>query len=212
MWDNTDLIGPCLNGMRNSMNVQIWSFKEPNFLCVPGTHGSANLALFDQYIWDRYQFARFAGGNISRNTFILAAPGSLHDPVEFRSAEGAFSSKHNSVEVLQQHGVVFLACHNTIWELAEQLVRAEQNPDHLNIDGIAAELTNHLIPDVVLTRRVVATLVQLRQSKLVYSKCNDSWPSSEIKCNTCRFDLLELVRLASGDDCFRSEISTMMRN
>jgi hypothetical protein len=26
-WDNTDLAGPWLNGMRNSMNAQIWSFR-----------------------------------------------------------------------------------------------------------------------------------------------------------------------------------------
>jgi hypothetical protein len=26
-WDNTDLTGPWLNGMRNSMNAQIWSLQ-----------------------------------------------------------------------------------------------------------------------------------------------------------------------------------------
>src|SRR5262249_62279939 len=169
-WDNTDLAGPWLNGMRNSLNAQIWSFKESNFLCVAARNGPAHLALYDQDMWDKYQLARSAGGNISRNTSIVAPPASLHDPLEFQSAEGAFSSKSNSVVVLQRRGVVFLACHNAIWELAERLVRAEQNPDHLNIDGIAAELTNHLIPDVVLTPGVVATLVQLQQSGFAYSK------------------------------------------
>ena len=96
-WDNTDLVGPWLNGMRNSMNAQIWSFKEPNFLCVSATHGSAHLALFDQDMWDKYQLAKLAGGNISRNTFIVAPPASSHDPGDFQSAEGAFSSKNNSV-------------------------------------------------------------------------------------------------------------------
>ena len=52
-WDNTEFAGPWLNGMRNSMNAQIWSFKEPNFLCVSATHGSAHLALFDQDMWDK---------------------------------------------------------------------------------------------------------------------------------------------------------------
>jgi hypothetical protein len=46
-WDNTDLTGPWLNGMRNSLNSQIWGFKEPNFLCVSATHGAAHLALYD---------------------------------------------------------------------------------------------------------------------------------------------------------------------
>jgi len=44
-----------------------------------------------------------------------------------------------------------MACHNAIWEHAERLLAAEQNPDHLAVDEVAAELTNHLIPDVVLT-------------------------------------------------------------
>ena len=30
-WDNTDLTGPWLNAMRNSLNSQIWGFREPNF-------------------------------------------------------------------------------------------------------------------------------------------------------------------------------------
>ena len=169
-WDNTDLVGPWLNGMRNSMNAQIWSFKEPNFLCVSATHGSAHLALFDQDMWDKYQLAKLAGGNISRNTFILAPPTASQAPADFQSTEGAFSSKDNSVLVLQRRGVVFMACHNTIGELAERLVGAGQNPDHLQADAIAAELTNHLIPDVVLTPSMEATLVKLQQSGFAYSR------------------------------------------
>jgi len=169
-WDNTDLAGSWLNGMRNSMNVQIWSLKQPNFLCVSATHGSAHLALFDQEMWDKYQLAKWAGGNITRNTFIQAPPAFSHDPGDFQSAEGVFSSKDNSVLVLQRRGVVFMACHNAIWELAERLVGAGQNPDHLTVDAIAAELTNHLIADVVLTPGIVGMLVNLQQSGFAYSR------------------------------------------
>ena len=167
-WDNTELAGPWLNGMRNSMNSQIWSLNEPNFLCVSATHGSAHLALYDQDMWDKYVLAKLTGGNISRNTFIMAPPASSHDPGDFQSAEGAFSSKDNSILVLQRRGVVFMACHNAIWEHAERLLAAEQNPDHLAVDAVAAELTNHLIPDVVLTPGVDATLVKLQQSGFAY--------------------------------------------
>ncbi len=48
VWDNTEIGGPWLNLMRNSLNAQIWSFKHPEFLVVSATHGSAHLALFDQ--------------------------------------------------------------------------------------------------------------------------------------------------------------------
>src|SRR6516164_6650823 len=115
-WDNTDLAGPWLNGMRNSINAQIWSFKEPNFLCVSATHGSAHLALFDQDMWDKYQLTRLAGSQINRNTFIETPSASSQDPADYESAEGAFSSLGNSILVLQQRGAVFMACHNAIWE------------------------------------------------------------------------------------------------
>ena len=113
---------------------------------------------------------KLAGGNVARNTFIVAPPASLHYPADFESAEGAFSSFGNSIPVQQQRGAVFMACHNAIWEHAEKLARAGQNPDHLTLDAITAELTNHLIPDVVLTPGIVATLVKLQQSGFAYAR------------------------------------------
>ncbi len=169
-WDNTDLTGPWLNGMRNSLNSEIWGFKKPDFLCVSATHGSAHLAIYDQETWDKYQLAKLAGGNITRNTFILAPPAAAHDPADFQSMEGAFSPKSNSIPVLQRRGVVFMACHNAIWELADRLSGAGQNPDHLRVDEIAADLANHLVPDVVLTPGAVATLVQLQQAGFAYNR------------------------------------------
>jgi hypothetical protein len=169
-FDNTDLTGPWLNAMRNSLNSQIWGFREPNFLCVSATHGSAQFALYDQETWDKYQLAKLAGGDVKRNTFILAPPASNHDPADFQSMEGVFSSKDNSIVVLQRRGVVFMACHNAIWEHAERLAATGQNPDSLPVDRIAAELANHLIPDVVLTPGAVATLVNLQQAGFAYSK------------------------------------------
>jgi hypothetical protein len=41
--------------MRNSLNSQIWSFKHPGFLAISVTHGAAQLAFFDQAVWDKYQ-------------------------------------------------------------------------------------------------------------------------------------------------------------
>ena len=49
-WDNTDIGGPWLNLMRNALNSQIWSFKHPDFLAVSVTHGTAQLALYDQAV------------------------------------------------------------------------------------------------------------------------------------------------------------------
>ncbi|HYK79462.1 MAG TPA: hypothetical protein VEU95_07525, partial [Micropepsaceae bacterium] len=38
IWDNKDLAGPWLNLMRNNLNVQIYSFKRPDFLILSATH------------------------------------------------------------------------------------------------------------------------------------------------------------------------------
>ncbi len=169
-WDNTDLTGPWLNGMRNSLNSNIWGFKDANFLCVSATHGPAHLALYDQTMWDKYQLAKIAGGNVTRNSFIDEPPSSKHAPADYQSPEGAFSSKDNSVVVLQRRGVVFMACFNAIWELSERLSATGQNPDRLPVDQLAAELTNHLSPDVVLTPGAVATLVKLQEAGFAYSR------------------------------------------
>jgi hypothetical protein len=170
VWDHTDIAGAWLNGMRNTLNAQVYSFNEPNFLCVSGTHGRAHLALYDQSTWDKYQLAKIAGGNISSNTFIVMPAMASNDPADIQSADGPFSPKGNNVAILQRRGVVFLACHNAIWELANRLVTSGQNPDHLSIDALTAELTNHLIPNVVLTPGVVPTMVNLARAGFVYTR------------------------------------------
>jgi hypothetical protein len=169
-WDHTDLAGPWLNLMRNSLNTEIWSFSHPDFLCVSATHGPAHLALYDQATWDKYQLAKIAGGSVTSNTFTVVPPASAHDPADFQALEGAFSSKNNSITVLQRRGAVFLACHNAIWELSERLSAGGQNPDHLGVDAIAAELTNHLIPGIVLTPGAVATAIELQRVGFAYSR------------------------------------------
>jgi hypothetical protein len=170
VWDHTDIAGAWLNGMRNMLNAQVYSFNEPNFLCVSGTHGPAHLALYDQSIWDKYQLAKIAGGNISSNTFIVIPAAASKDAGDIQSVDGPFSPKGNNIAVLQRRGVVFLACHNAIWELANRLVTTGQNPDHLSIDSLTADLTNHLIPDVVLTPGVVPTMVNLARAGFIYTR------------------------------------------
>src|SRR5260370_16295589 len=99
-WDNTDLTGPWLNAMRNSLNSQIWGFRQPNFLCGSATHGPAHFALYDQETWDKYQLAKLAGGDVPRNTFIVAPPASAHDPLAFHPPDVPFSSTSTTISVL----------------------------------------------------------------------------------------------------------------
>ena len=131
VWDNTDIGSPWLNLMRNSLNAQIWSFKHPDFLVVSATHGSAHLALFDDSIWEKYQLTKLAGDNFPSNKLAKASPAAQADVAEFQNPKGVFSPEDNSIPVLMKRGVVFLSCHNAIWEEAAALLKAEVNPDKL---------------------------------------------------------------------------------
>jgi hypothetical protein len=170
-WDNTDIAGPWLNVMRNSMNAQIHSFRHPDFLCVSATHGSAQFALYDDFIWRKYQIgAKLLGGKPDQNTFIVPSAAADANPADFENDHGAYSGAANSVTQLQRRGAVFLACHNAIWEHAERLIALDVNPDKLNTEKLCAEITNHLIPGAILTPGAVATLVELANAGFSYAR------------------------------------------
>jgi intracellular sulfur oxidation DsrE/DsrF family protein len=169
VWDNTDLESPWLNLMRNSVNAQVFSFGHHDFLAVSATHGSAHLALFDQEMWNKYRLAEMAGGDPKTNTLIVpkAAPS---EPSDFEDPKSIFGPAGNTIPALQSRGVVFMACHNAIWEITGKLLAKDVNPDRLSHEAIAAELTNHLIDGVVLTPGIVATIPELQQAGFHYVK------------------------------------------
>ena len=166
-WDNTQIAGSWLNGMRNSLNSQVFSFRHPDFLVVSATHGPAHLALYDQQMWDKYKLADLAGGTFKTNTLIERKHTSSdsHNP---KDPHSLFGPAGNSVPALQERGVVFMACHNAIWEVCEKLLAKNVNPDSLSHEAMAAELTNHLVDGVVLTPGIVATLLELQRAGFHY--------------------------------------------
>ncbi len=170
VWDNTDIKSPWLNLMRNSLNAQVWSFRHPDFLAVSATHGSAHLALYDEAMWEKYQLTKLAGDAFKTNTLIKDQGAASADAANYEDPEGVFSPHDNSIPVLMRRGVVFLSCHNAIWEVAMKLHADGPNPDHLAHEAIATELTNHLIPGAVLTPGAVGTLPELQQAGFHYAK------------------------------------------
>jgi hypothetical protein len=169
VWDNTGIGSPWMNLMRNSANAQVFSFGHADFLAVSATHGSAHLALFDQEMWDKYRFAEMAGGDFKTNTLIIpkAAPS---EPSDFEDPRSVFGPAGNTIPALQSRGVVFMACHNAIWEVTGKLLAKGVNPGRLSHEAMAAELTNHLIPGAVLTPGIVATIPELQQAGFHYVK------------------------------------------
>jgi intracellular sulfur oxidation DsrE/DsrF family protein len=169
VWDNTGIGSPWLNLMRNALNSQIWSFKHPDFLAVSVTHGTAHLALYDQAMWDKYQLTGLAGEKFKTNTLILERKAASGDPADYEDPAGPFSGEDNSIPALMRRGVVFMSCHNAIWEQAAALLKADVNPDNLSQGALAAELTNHLVDGVVLIPGAVGTLPELQQAGFHYA-------------------------------------------
>ena len=163
VWDNTVIDSPWLNLMRNALNAQIWSFKHPDFLAVSLTHGSAHLALYDEAMWDKYQLTKLAGDKFKTNTLIEEKKAASADPKNYEDPKGVFSPDDNSIPMLMRRGVVFMSCHNAIWEQAGKLIEKGLNPDKLTHEQVTAELSNHLLPGVVLTPGAVATIPELQQ-------------------------------------------------
>jgi hypothetical protein len=170
VWDMTDLTGPWLNLMRNSLNTQIWAWKHPEFLVVSATHGGAHLALFDEAMWQKYELGRLVPGAPKTNTYVGVPEAAGKSARDVQDPEGVYSPADNSITVLQRRGVVFVGCHNAIWEISEKLIKAGGNPDHLSVEQMAAELTNHLIPGAVLSPGVVGTLPELQRAGFDYAK------------------------------------------
>ena len=169
-WDNTDIGGPWLSVMRNAINAQVWSFRHADFLVVSATHGPAQLALYDQATWDKYGLAKLAGGSFEKNTLIVDRPAASADAANYEDPAGVFSASNNSIPALQRRGAVFLSCHNAIWEQAAKLHSTGANPDKLPLEALAADLTNHLIPGVVLIPGAVATLPELQRAGYAYAR------------------------------------------
>ena len=168
VWDNTNLAGPWLNLMRNSINAQIFSFGHKDFLAVSGTHGTAHLALFDQPMWDKYELATLAGAKFKTNTPAMPkrAPTAF---AQIEDPKSVFGPDGDTIPALQERGVVFMACHNAIWEVTAKLIATGRNPDHASHEAVAAEFTNHLIDGVVLTPGIVATIPELQQVGFHYA-------------------------------------------
>src|SRR3979490_1452575 len=131
-WDSTDIGIPWLSLMRNALNTQIWSFKHPDFLAVSVTHGTAQLALYDPAMWDKYQFARLAGDEFKTNTLMTERKPAAADSADYEDPAGPFSGEDNSIPALMRRGVVFMSCHNAIWEHAAALIKSDINPDKLS--------------------------------------------------------------------------------
>jgi intracellular sulfur oxidation DsrE/DsrF family protein len=165
VWENSDIAAPWINLMREALNGQVFAHHNPDFLEVSATHGNAHLTLFGQAMWNKYPLADLSGHITTNNHYIVEKAGVA--PTDDRhSIDGFYGAANNNIITLQRRGVVFLGCHDSIHAIARML-HAKVGAD---ADVIAADLTNNLIPGVVLVPSVVAFLVELQRNGFTYAK------------------------------------------
>jgi hypothetical protein len=101
---------------------------------------TAHLAPDDQDTWDKYQLAKLAAGNVTRNTFIIAPLASARDPADFQSPEGAFSAKGNRWSC---RGEVSYSWPATVPRgISPSVFPPPIKSRHLPVDKVAAVLSN----------------------------------------------------------------------
>jgi intracellular sulfur oxidation DsrE/DsrF family protein len=168
VWEATELGAPWLNLMREAVNGQVYAHGNPGFLAVAAVHGSAHLALFDQAAWGTHDLAALSGGLATKNSYVTAKPGtSAADDVQ--NVAGYYGPENNNIATLQQRGMVFVACHDSIHAIARNLAKRGRG-EAAGADDIAADLTNHLVPGAVLVPSVVAFLAELQRVGFSYAK------------------------------------------
>ena len=168
MWEVTELSAPWPNLMREATNAQVFAHGNTEFLAVGAVHGTAHLALFDQPTWDMYDLAALTDGKLAANSLIVEKPGvSVTDGLQ--DLDGFYGPANNNILSLQRRGAVFLACHDSIHAIARKL-HGLPGFAATPADAIAADLTNGLIPGVVLVPSMVAFLVELQRAGFSYAK------------------------------------------
>lgn len=168
VWECTELGAPWLNLMREALNGQVFAHSNPGFLAVAALHGNAHLALFDQSAWDAHGLASLAAKSATRNVFVAAKEGTSPSD-DLQNLSGYYGPENSTIAALQERGMVFIACHDSIHAIARNLLHAAGG-DVAKADKVAADLTNHLIPNAVLVPSVVAFLVELQRVGYTYAK------------------------------------------
>jgi len=171
-WENTEITAGWPVLMREAMNGEVFSHRNPEFLEVSATHGLAHLALFNDDAWSRYGLSQLAGPQFATNTLIREKPAVARsdDP---QDVDGFYGPLNNNIVSLQKRGAVFVACHDSIYAIARRLQSAAAPQSQLarmSTGIVAADLTNSLIPDCVLVPSVVAFLVELQKAGFTYVK------------------------------------------
>jgi intracellular sulfur oxidation DsrE/DsrF family protein len=156
--------GKPLTQAKNFLDAWRDAFKTPehDVNLVMGIHGEAAPLVLNDALWERYTIGqRYAvtdgetRGAAIRNVFVTA-----------HAAAAGLVTPEQSVEALQQRGVQFVICMNTIANTTKKLAA-----DGLGSpDEIHAALLAGLLPGVITVPAMNVALTQLQERGLKYEK------------------------------------------
>ena len=146
-----------LDGWRDAFNTP-----ERDVNLVMGIHGDAAPFLLNDALWDRYkigqQYEVTDGETKSaaiRNVFTSA-----------HAAAATLVTPEQTIEALQQRGVRFIICMNTIANTTRKLVAANLG----TYDEIHAAILAGLVPGVITVPAINVALTQLQEHGVKYEK------------------------------------------
>lgn len=146
-----------LDGWRDAFHTP-----EHNVNLVMGIHGEAAPFLLSDPVWDRYRIGQqydITDGETktaaTRNVFISA-----------HAAPAALVTSDQTIEALQQRGVRFIICMNTIASTTRKFVAAGLG----SYDEIHAAILAGLLPGVITVPAITVALTQLQEHGLKYEK------------------------------------------
>lgn len=156
--------------VRNSLNGFQFSYDFPanQTQVVVQAYASANAALYDDTIWAKYRFGEalgvtdpLTGKPAIRNIWY---PSAYPAPVTVPTDRSSSYYADGRIEGLQRRGVLFLACHQSVYAHAEGVAAdSTRNVDKRTVDQIVAEIEAHLVPGALLVPAAVGELVRLQE-------------------------------------------------
>lgn len=156
--------GKPLGHAKNYMDGWRDAFKTPehDVNLVMGIHGEAAPFVLNDALWERYKIGQqyeLTDGETKtaavRNVFTTA-----------HAAPAGLVPADQTIEALQQRGVRFIICMNTIGSMTRKLVAAGLG----SFDEIHAAILGGLLPGVITVPAITVALTQLQEHGLKYEK------------------------------------------
>ncbi|HYL26310.1 MAG TPA: hypothetical protein VEW74_00680 [Candidatus Nitrosotalea sp.] len=126
---------------------------------------------YSNYLWTRYRIGEFFKLRDWKNqpltsNIYLARQAPIHADADPDDDHGMYQD--SSIEMLQQRGLIVLACHTAVEEQARGLVKEGFAPAGMSAEDVADDILSHLIPNALVVPSMVATIAVL-QSEYRYT-------------------------------------------